>query len=160
MLTGNSSGPADSAGIVLAAPFYFVLALAVSFLLDFLKPTPLVAQPLPETVGYLIVGLSFVLLWLVDREFSACETSSSCRLGDSALIVSGPFRFSRNPGYLAMAVMLIGLALTTNSLWLIVMIAPGCYAVYRFCIRKEEAYLERKFGDNYRRYRNSVRRWF
>jgi len=149
----------DSSGIVLAAPVYFLLFLVLGFGLEYFLPLSLLPVAAPALVGYAIVALSFLLLWRVDREFSKCETNASCRMGDAALITTGPFRYSRNPAYVAMSAMVIGFSVTTNNLWLLLLVLPTCLAVYQFCISKEEAYLAGKFGDEYSRYKASVRRW-
>lgn len=150
----------DIAGIRLAAPFYYVMSLIIGAALDRVRSVPVLPNYLSKPVGYTIIAASFLLLWRVEREFSACQTSSSCRLGDSALITTGPFKLSRNPAYVGMAIMLLGVALMTNNLWLILLIVPTCLAVQRFCISKEEAYLEGKFGAAFSGYKAEVRRWF
>jgi protein-S-isoprenylcysteine O-methyltransferase Ste14 len=68
-------------------------------------------------------------------------------------------RFTRNPIYLGMVLGLIGLAIAFNSLWLLMTLVPFALVIRYGVITREEAYLERKFGDGYRRYRARVRRW-
>ena len=70
-----------------------------------------------------------------------------------------PYRFTRNPIYLGMVLGLIGLAIAFNSLWLLITLAPFALVIRYGVITREEAYLERKFGDVYRHYRARVRRW-
>ena len=70
-----------------------------------------------------------------------------------------PHRFTRNPIYLGMVLGLIGLAIAFNSLWLLKTLVPFALVIRYGVITREEAYLERKFGDVYRRYRARVRRW-
>jgi protein-S-isoprenylcysteine O-methyltransferase Ste14 len=65
----------------------------------------------------------------------------------------------RNPIYLGMVLGLIGLAIAFNSLWLLMTLVPFALVIRYGVITREEAYLERKFGDVYRRYRARVRRW-
>lgn len=68
-------------------------------------------------------------------------------------------RFTRNPIYLGMVLGLIGLAIAINSLWLLMTLVPFALVIRYGVITREEAYLERKFGDVYRHYRARVRRW-
>ena len=70
-----------------------------------------------------------------------------------------PLPFTRNPIYLGMVLGLIGLAIAFNSLWLLMTLVPFALVIRYGVITREEAYLERKFGDVYRRYRARVRRW-
>jgi len=158
-MSGGRVTQEDSPGIRLPAPFYIVLALLAGFGLERLWPLPFLPGGEAPMVGYAIVGLSFLLLWRVEREFSACETDARCRMADSALITTGPFRYSRNPAYVGMGLMVVGLAVTFDNLWLVVLLVPAFLLVYRFCVSKEEAYLDGKFGEDYRRYRAAVRRW-
>jgi hypothetical protein len=71
----------------------------------------------------------------------------------------GPYCFTRNPIYLGMMLGLVGLAIAFDSLWLLVMLVPFFLVIRYGVVAREEAYLERKFGEVYRRYRACVRRW-
>jgi protein-S-isoprenylcysteine O-methyltransferase Ste14 len=77
----------------------------------------------------------------------------------TTIVDTGPYRFTRNPIYLAMVLGLIGLAIAFNTLWLLLVPVPFALVIRYGVIAREEAYLERKFGDVYRRYRSCVRRW-
>ncbi|URK89329.1 isoprenylcysteine carboxylmethyltransferase family protein (plasmid) [Rhizobium sp. RCAM05350] len=75
------------------------------------------------------------------------------------MVEEGPYGFTRNPIYIGMFLGLIGLAVAFDSLWLIVLLVPF-YLVIRYgVVAREEAYLERKFGDVYLAYKARVRRW-
>ena len=75
------------------------------------------------------------------------------------LVTEGPYRFTRNPIYLGMVLSLTGLAIAFGNLWLLTMLVPFVLVIRYGVIAREEAYLERKFGDAYRAYRARVRRW-
>jgi protein-S-isoprenylcysteine O-methyltransferase Ste14 len=77
----------------------------------------------------------------------------------TGLVTSGPFRFTRNPLYLALGLLLAGVALAMNSLALAVMIVPWSIVMRYGVIAREEHYLEQKFGEDYRAYCRRVRRW-
>lgn len=75
------------------------------------------------------------------------------------IVDRGPFRFSRNPMYLQMVLGCIGFAIILTNVW-ILLLTPVCvWALHRFAILPEEAYLERKFGGTYLAYKRRVRRW-
>ncbi len=77
----------------------------------------------------------------------------------TTIVEEGPYRFTRNPIYLGMVLGLIGLAVAFNSLWLFVLLVPF-YLVIRYgVVAREEAYLDRKFGDVYLAYKARVGRW-
>jgi len=71
----------------------------------------------------------------------------------------GPFRYSRNPSYLALAKIYTGIASVRNSLWAMLLLAPAVRVMQREVIGREERYLERTFGEEYLAYKAQVRRW-
>jgi protein-S-isoprenylcysteine O-methyltransferase Ste14 len=72
----------------------------------------------------------------------------------------GPFKFSRNPMYLSLVLVLFGLSLLFLSIWFLLS-AIGLWLVFdRFAVAPEEVYLQQKFGDRYTAYTSRVRRWF
>lgn len=71
----------------------------------------------------------------------------------------GPFRFTRNPMYLQMVLVCIGVAIMLDNPWVLALTPVCIWVLHRFAILPEEAYLERKFDDAYRAYQRRVRRW-
>ena len=118
---------------------------------------------LPEAVRHwgggalVLVSLALAagLLWGFRRQPASLSTRRPAR----ALLTEGAFALSRNPGYLSMTLLCAGLGLWLGSPWTAGMALPAAVLTDRFVIRREEAYLERRFGEDYRRYRARVRRW-
>ncbi len=77
----------------------------------------------------------------------------------STLVESGPYRFTRNPMYLGMGLMIAGAAFLLNAVWGVLLAPAFILTIDRGQVRREEGYLERKFGDDYRQYKQRVRRW-
>ena len=77
----------------------------------------------------------------------------------AALVLSGPYRFTRNPMYVALAALTAALGLFMDSWWPIALLIPVLVIVRVFVIAPEERYLKRRFGDDYVRYTQRVRRW-
>lgn len=77
----------------------------------------------------------------------------------TALVTGGPFRFSRNPMYVALVLLLLGLSIEYHNGWAAAGAAVFALAVHRFTVLREERYLEALFGDEFRLYRLRVRRW-
>ena len=77
----------------------------------------------------------------------------------TALVTSGPFRWSRNPGYLCQTLIYLALVVAADSHSGLVLLAPLLVLVHYGVVKREERYLERLFGDEYRAYRRRVRRW-
>lgn len=104
-----------------------------------------------------VISLSFLIALSSVMQFFICKTSINPRdfKGTTKLVCTGIFRFSRNPMYLSLLAWTLWLG---NSLaWLGVIIF--ILVINQFQITREEAYLENKFGDEYRRYKQKVRRW-
>jgi protein-S-isoprenylcysteine O-methyltransferase Ste14 len=75
------------------------------------------------------------------------------------LTTEGPFRYTRNPSYLALAIIYVGIAVLRNSLWAILLLPLVVLVMQREVIGREERYLERAFGEEYLDYKEKVRRW-
>jgi protein-S-isoprenylcysteine O-methyltransferase Ste14 len=88
------------------------------------------------------------------------KTAFDVRKETTALVTSGVFRFTRNPVYLSMVLLVIGVGLALNSLWSLVLAIPTGSALCLTAIKPEERYLDARFGDAYRAYRATVPRWF
>jgi protein-S-isoprenylcysteine O-methyltransferase Ste14 len=76
------------------------------------------------------------------------------------LVTTGPYRYSRNPMYVGMAVVYIGIVILTNIAWPLVFLPVVLVALTYLVIRREERYLRGAFDSEYREYSSRVRRWF
>lgn len=76
------------------------------------------------------------------------------------IVERGPFRLTRNPMYLQMVLVCVGVAVIRNDWWIVALTPVCAWLLQTFAIAPEEAYLERKFGDSYLAYKRRVRRWF
>ena len=77
----------------------------------------------------------------------------------TAIVTGGPYRLSRNPGYLGMALTYAGICLLAGALWALVPLIGAVIVIDRGVIRREERYLQAKFGQEYLRYKAHTRRW-
>jgi protein-S-isoprenylcysteine O-methyltransferase Ste14 len=117
---------------------------------------------LPGHVGLLgpLITLCAVLLFLLSyREFRAAGTSVRGSERTSTIVRTGPYRFSRNPIYLAFILFVLGLSVWLNNLWLLVTLVPAVGIIAMVVIPREERFLERNFNDQYSSYKARVRRW-
>jgi len=127
--------------------------------LQALLPAPFLPPALARGVGVPLVAAALLLFALSIREFRRARTSVRPDRPTTAIIRTGPYRLSRNPIYLAMTLLHLGIAAWANSLWLLVTLVFTLGVMSAGVIAREERYLERKFGEEYRRYRAAVRRW-
>lgn len=140
-------------------PFWMVLCLALAWLLD--RYTPLWSPELP-LLGFLgrgivLLGLAMVL-WPV-TQFLLAHTGLVPFSKATTLVTTGLYRFTRNPMYLGMVLMLLGAALVFGSLAALLPLPLFVIIIQRRFILGEERFLETTFGDEYRAYRQRVRRW-
>jgi protein-S-isoprenylcysteine O-methyltransferase Ste14 len=97
-------------------------------------------------------------VWLV-RTMRGVDTTIRIDKPVSSLVQNGPFRYSRNPGYVALAMIYAGIAVHRNALWAILLLPLVVYVIQREVIQREERYLERTFGEEYLNYKTRVQRW-
>ena len=158
-VTGTPVGEPDTAGVVARPPLVFLGSILAGLGLHRGWPISLLpAGPHPAWGGVLIGG-ALVLFVLAVRELRRAGTAVQTSHPTMALVQRGPYRLSRNPIYLAFVLFQVGVAVLVNSAWVLGMAIPAVAVVRYGVIGREEAYLERKFGDTYRRYARSVRRW-
>src|SRR5262245_20485019 len=155
----ETTGAAD---VAIKPPILFLAALGLGCLLSFILPIgPGLASPnrLGFGVGVLFVVLGLALAILSIRRFVLAGTSPIPGEPSTALVVQGPYRFTRNPIYIGFILTYFGLALILTSLWVLALLVPVLIVLQRGVVEREEAYLERQFGEAYTKYRARVPRW-
>jgi protein-S-isoprenylcysteine O-methyltransferase Ste14 len=118
-----------------------------------------VPSSLIESMALGLIGLGFVLGTWALFPFFLKGTSPLPWESDTKLLTEGPYRFSRNPMYAAMALVYIGICLQTGSGLALLLLLPLILIINRFVIAGEEVYLLRTFGTAYQTYCQTVRRW-
>jgi protein-S-isoprenylcysteine O-methyltransferase Ste14 len=93
------------------------------------------------------------------RQFRRHETPFNPHQPSTALITAGPYRYSRNPIYLALNLVYAGIGIAADNPWTLALLVPVLIVMHHGVITREERYLERKFPDTYRRYKSTTRRW-
>jgi len=152
--------PADTANTKVRPPIVWVLAVLAGLALNWLMPLPFIAAAVPAAwLGALVFAVALALFVWAIVTMTRAGTNVPSKLPTTTIVDTGPYRFTRNPIYVGMMLGLIGLAIAFNSLWLLLMLVPFALVIRYAVVAREEAYLERKFGDVYRGYRTRVRRW-
>ena len=103
--------------------------------------------------------VAIALLSSAVAKFRASGTPVPARKPTTVIVRTGPYRFSRNPIYLAFSLLQLGIAIWVNSLWLLATLVAAVALIHYVVVPKEEQYLERRFGTQYLEYKASVRRW-
>ncbi len=155
--------PIDAAAVRVFPPAVPLAAVLLGVGLNFLWPID-TGFALPGFVRWGIGGLFIAGPFL---GLGAWSVITMRRTGQSEnpwkptseIVQKGPYRVTRNPMYLQMVLICIGLAVVLANLWILIL-TPVCgWVLQKFAILPEEAYLEAKFGDTYRAYQSRVRRW-
>ena len=150
----------DSPGVMFLPPLAHFGMLVAGLALHFAFPQRFLPGIwLQLAIGLPLIAISVIPAIWAARTMRRAETEISSSKPTTAIVVRGPFRFSRNPMYLALTVLYIGIATSVNALWAIVLLPVALVALSLGVINREERYLERKFGQEYLRYKARVRRW-
>lgn len=143
----------------LRPPRIYFVSIVTGVLIGMAAPLPFVPETLAAPAGASLVAIAIALLVWAVAKFRAAGTPVPAREPTTAIVRSGPYRFSRNPIYLAYSLFLLGLAVWINSVWLLATLAVAVWLIDHLVIPREEQYLERKFGAQYLDYKRSVGRW-
>ncbi|MGH7005707.1 MAG: methyltransferase family protein [Alphaproteobacteria bacterium] len=150
------------AGVIARPPRLFLAALLLGFAADYLLPMPF---PIPRigAVRWIVAG-SLILIGLAlaaagIRDFFLARTPVPTNQPTRALVTTGVHGWTRNPIYLGMFLVYGGIGIAALSPPILALTLPLAIAIRVGVVAREEAYLERRFGDAYRAYKARVRRW-
>ena len=150
----------DTAHAIIRPPLGWGLAIVIGLALDWLLPWPFVPANLPARwLGAGLFALALALFVWAVVTMTRAGTNVPGNLPTITIVDRGPYAFTRNPIYVAMVLSVIGLAIAFDTLWLLVTVMVFALVIRYGVVAREEAYLERRFGDVYRGYRSRVRRW-
>jgi protein-S-isoprenylcysteine O-methyltransferase Ste14 len=157
--TNADSTAPDSPGVLVFPPFLFIGALLLGVALQLLWPVhPWAALPARIVGGILVViGASFAIPAF--RRMRRVGTNVHPAKPTTVIVSDGPYRFTRNPIYVANTALYIGLTLLFHAFWPLVSLVPALLILHWGVVRREERYLEAKFGEPYLAYKARVRRW-
>jgi len=149
----------DNPGVVARPPLIYLGAFLIVFVCRLFLPLPIDAAGRGLVPGLALVALGLGTAIWGRRTMEAAGTNINPALPATTIVSSGPFRFSRNPLYLCLTLMYLGLTLAVNTWWGIAVLVPLIIVMHFGVVLREERYLEQKFGESYRQYRSSVRRY-
>jgi protein-S-isoprenylcysteine O-methyltransferase Ste14 len=140
-------------------PRIYLATILLGMLGHFLWHDQFVARVIGLPTGFLLVGASVALFLAATREFQKAGTPVPGNQAATAIVSSGPYRFSRNPIYLAFSLLQLGVALLINSLTLVITLGLAVAVMALVVIPREERYLAQRFPSEYSTYKGSTRRW-
>lgn len=150
---------ADNPGVVARPPLLYAVAFVIVLLLRWFAPMRILGPAVALWLGLAFVASGIGIAIWGRRTMQAAGTNIDPSRPTTAIVDSGPFRYSRNPLYLALTLLYLGLSLAFNTWWCIVVLVPLLIIMHRGVVLREERYLAQKFGERYRQYRSRVRRY-
>lgn len=142
-------------------PLLFVAGFGAGLVLERLLPRPALGLPrgavLVLAVTLVALGLG-VLAWAM-ATFRRARTAILPHRPAARIVAEGPYRFSRNPMYVGLSLLYVGLAVWTHALWALPLLPLVLWGLWRLVVRREERYLRAAFGADYEAYTRRVRRW-
>jgi protein-S-isoprenylcysteine O-methyltransferase Ste14 len=140
-------------------PFIYLSAILVGLAIHALWPVRLLPRSIGTPLGVVFVLVAVALFVSAVRTFRAAGTPVPGNQPTTTVVRTGPYRFSRNPIYLAFSLLQLGLALWIDSLGLLLTLLAAVALMSAVVIPREERYLEARFPADYGLYKASVRRW-
>ena len=157
-MEGEPQTEKHSAGVIAPPPLIYLAALGIGFALEGLLPG---SDPpgwvVPVGIVLIVAGLALMLSFV--RLFAREKTAIDPRGSTKKLVTDGPYRITRNPGYLGMALVFTGIALTAQALWVLAALPLAVAVINWGVIVREERYLEGLFGEEYLAFKRRTRRW-
>lgn len=152
-------GTKDSPGVVAPPPLVFASGLIAGATLSWFYPTVFWPQIAGYVIGSVLAASGLMMILSIYLAMRRAKTNIEPWKPTTAIIESGFYRYSRNPIYVAMAIVYLGIAAIFALVWSLLFLPVCLLFIHFFQILPEEKYLEAKFGSSYIAYRSRVRRW-
>ena len=149
----------DKPGVPIAPPLLFVLPILASIPVEWIWPTSFAQGPVRWISGtlFFVFGVALNISGFLTQRRAGTDPIPFNPT--TRIVTHGLYRFTRNPMYIGFALWTFGIAILTDSLWMLGAVPIGLVLTDLLVVRREEYYLERKFGDEYLTYKERVRRW-
>ncbi|CAN5487348.1 isoprenylcysteine carboxylmethyltransferase family protein [soil metagenome] len=149
----------EHANVIAPPPLIYGAFLLVGLLLHWASPRPFLSRAAGRLIGPALSVIGFLIGLVAALTMRRAHTSLRPDTPTTALVDTGPFRYTRNPIYVAFTLMYTGIACFVNTLWPILFLPFVLLIMDRGVIAREEQYLTHKFGPVYTQYKRQVRRW-
>lgn len=149
----------DSPQIAFPPPLLLLGSIAAGIGLQFFIPLPFVSGLLRWLLGAGLCAAGIVITASCIACYHRASTAIEPWRKTKAIVTNGPNRWSRNPIYLSFILVGLGTAVLLNNLWIALLQLPLLLLLQEWVIRREERYLQGKFGEEYLGYARKVRRW-
>ncbi len=153
------NGVLDKANVIALPPLIYATAFVLGLLLHLAFPIHFLPSTLVRWLGPLFILIAGLIVVSALRTLRRAQTTFDVSKPTTAIVTEGPFRYSRNPMYVSLTLLYLGVTCWMNALWILLLVVPLLVVIQRGVIAREEAYLERKFGEEYLSYKSRVRCW-
>jgi protein-S-isoprenylcysteine O-methyltransferase Ste14 len=146
-------------GLAIHPPVMYLAVLLIGVGLNYFCAMSLFPGGLCDIIGIVLIVSGLAIMPFVLIRYRRLATPFDPHKPALALITDGPYRFSRNPAYIALTLWYLGIGLIINIIWVLLLAVPLIIIMDRIVIPKEERHLESKFAEQYRSYASATRRW-
>jgi protein-S-isoprenylcysteine O-methyltransferase Ste14 len=149
----------DAPDVKIIPPLVYLAGIVVGLLVSVWMPITVIQNPTAWIIGGFFIVCGAVLAGSAILKFKGVGTTVRPDRAASSLVIAGPYKITRNPMYLGLALVYLGIAVADQSVWALILFPVVLIIIQHWAIEPEEAFLERRFGTDYSRYRANVRRW-
>ena len=149
----------DAPQVRIIPPLIYLAGLVIGFVANLWWPVKFMPDTMAWTIGGILIVCGAVLAGSALFKFKRARTTVRPDKPPSALVIAGPYKFTRNPMYLGLAVAYLGIVTAGQSVWALILLPVVLAIIQRRAIEPEEAFLTRRFGGDYINYTKQVRRW-
>jgi protein-S-isoprenylcysteine O-methyltransferase Ste14 len=149
----------DNPGVIMHPPLLYLSGVVIGAVVNWMKPLPVSHSSFVRIIGLVVVILGIIWTNWGRLAMKAHGTNINPTKPTTTIVRSGPYRLSRNPLYLGLTIVYLGLSLAVNSWWCLLLLIPISLLMHFQVVLREERYLDRKFGETYREYQRRVRRY-
>lgn len=158
-MTADNDTDRHGPGVRLHPPVIFAISILAGIGLHRAWPLAMPWEQHGRVLTVCILAIVAVLAFWSLYEFFRARTDVRPDRPDSALITTGPYRYTRNPLYIGLSLVQLSAASWLNNLWVLLLLPLSIVVITKYAIAREERYLEKLFGQEYLHYKARVRRW-
>ena len=149
----------DAPDVKIIPPLVYLAGIVIGFLANIWMPITVVSYLVTWAVGGILIICGTVLTGYAVLKFKDVGTTVRPDHAASTLVITGPYELTRNPMYLGLTVVYLGIAIAGQSVWALILFPVVLAIIQPRAIEPEEVFLEKRFGANYVNYAAKVRRW-
>jgi protein-S-isoprenylcysteine O-methyltransferase Ste14 len=154
-----NEGKSDAPNVKIIPPLVYFAGIIVGLFVSMWVPTKVVPNLAAWIIGGVFILCGAVLAGSAILRFKGVGTTVRPDRAASSLVIAGPYKTTRNPMYLGLALVYLGIAMADQSIWALILLPVILIIIQHWAIGPEEAFLERRFGTDYSSYKAKVRRW-